>query len=240
MKENNNHQSFEDIIINNVTFRMVLMKAGEFQMGASNNDLSPFGDEKPIHKVSISSDYYIGETPVTQELWASIMNNNPSHFVAEHNPVETVSWNDCQVFIRRLNSLSGKHFKLPTEAEWEYAARCCHMSSSPTSCIAEDLGNIAWYEDNSFGTPHSVASKKPNKSGIYDMLGNVWEWCSDWYDSYQSYAQIDPTGPVRGLFRVFRGGSWAKSAVHCRITSRSGWGEDNKDNNIGLRLVMLP
>lgn len=240
MKGINNCNNYVDITINNLTFRMIYIQAGEFQMGASNNDLSAFGDEKPAHHVLISHDYYIGETPVTQDLWNGIMNNNPSHFVAGTNPVETVSWNDCQEFIIRLNDLSGKTFRLPTEAEWEFAARCCRSNSHQTTCKKDELGQSAWYEENADGTTHSVASKKPNELGIYDMLGNVWEWCSDRYGNYQSCAQMDPLGPSSGMFRVFRGGSWAKGAIHCTITSRSGWGESDKDNNIGLRLVMVP
>ena len=167
------------------------------------------------------SDYSIGETEVTQELWRAVMGNNPSHFSGSGQlPVEDVSWNDCQEFIKKLNQLTGENFRLPTEAEWEFAARGGTMSRGYKYAGSNNINEVAWYDDNSNSRTHEVKTKQPNELGLYDMSGNVWEWCQDWYGNYSSSAMSNPTGPSSGSSRVFRGGSWSYGAWYCRVSIR--------------------
>ena len=195
-------------LINN----MVFVKGGTFTMGATAEQIGYGNNETPAHQVTLS-DYFIGKTEVTQELWYAVMGNNPSYFTrSSRNPVEQVSWHDCQSFIQKLNQLTGLRFRLPTEAEWEYAARGGNKSKGYKYSGSNNIGDVAWCYDNSSETTHEVGTKAPNELGLYDMSGNVWEWCSDWYGRYSSSAQSNPTGPSSGSFRVFRGGSWIGSA----------------------------
>lgn len=225
----------KEYTVGGVTFKMIRVEAGTFQMGGTE-----YSDEKPVHSVAISKDYYIGETEVTQELWKAVMGSNPSNFTTSTQlPVERVSWNDCQTFITKLNSLTGATFRLPTEAEWEFAARGGNKSQGYTYSGSNTVGDVAWYTDNSSSKTHVVKTKSPNELGIYDMSGNVWEWCQDWYDSsyYSSSPKTDPTGPTSGSNRVYRGGGWSGNATHCRCSDRGDITPTNAGNFLGLRLV---
>ena len=224
--------------VNGVSFDMIAVEGGTFTMGATSEQGSDaYDDEKPAHQVTLSS-YYIGKTEVTQELWQAVMGSNPSYFSDTNLPVEKVSWDDCQTFITKLNSLTGKNFRLPTEAEWEYAARGGNKSQAYKYSGSNTLDDVAWYTDNSNSTTHPVGTKAPNELGIYDMSGNVWEWCSDWYGSYSSSAQTNPIGPNSGSLRVFRGGSWSNYARNCRVSNRNYGYPTFRGSNFGLRLAL--
>ena len=221
----------------NVSYRMKYVSGGTFTMGATSEMTEPWNDEKTTHQVTLSS-YYIGETEVTQALWKAVMGSNPSYFKGDNLPVETVSWNDCQTFISKLNSLTGKRFRLPTEAEWEFAARGGNQSRHTQYSGSSRIDDVAWYKSNSDNKTHPVKTKQPNELGIYDMTGNVWEWCQDWYGSYNSYAQTNPTGASSGSFRVRRGGSWCHSPRLCRSSYRLDYAPGYSDYDLGLRLVL--
>ena len=223
--------------VGGVSFTMVYVPGGTFTMGATSEQGSDaWNDEKPTHSVMLSS-YYIGQTEVTQALWTAVMGSNPSEFRGDRRPVESVSWNDCQTFISRLNAKTGKNFRLPTEAEWEYAARGGHSGGSKYAG-SENISNVAWYDDNSGGETHNVATKSPNGLGIYDMSGNVWEWCQDWYGNYSSSSQTNPKGPSNGGYRVYRGGCWYFSARLCRVSDRCFNTPSYSSYLLGLRLVL--
>ena len=222
--------------VNGVQFTMVAVEGGTFTMGATSEQGSDARDnEKPAHKVTLS-DYYIGQTEVTQALWKAVMGGNPSFSKGDNLPVEQVSWDDCQVFIQKLNQLTGKQFRLPTEAEWEYAARGGRKSRGYKYAGGNNIGLVAWYEDNSGNETHPVGTKQANELGIYDMSGNVWEWCSDWDGDYQSSSQSDPQGPSSGFSRVCRGGCCYYGARYCRVSYRNGGTPGSCINNLGLRL----
>lgn len=225
--------------VKGVQFEMIAIKGGSFQMGSNDGD--SYDDEKPIHQV-IVSDFYMGQTEVTQELWEAVMGNNPSKFKGKMLPVENVSWNDCRDFIKKLNQFTGKKYRLPTEAEWEYAAG--GGATNRTKWVGTNnensLGEYAWYSSNSGSKTHAVATKKPNALGLYDMSGNVWEWCSDWYSGYSSTAQTNPTGPSLGSDRVLRGGCLINSARYCRTADRNGTDPDDRASGIGFRLALTP
>ena len=220
--------------VNGVSFKMIAVKGGTFQMGSDDG----FYDQLPVHQVTLS-DYYIGETEVTQELWNAVMGSNPSYFTGNmQRPVEQVSWDDCQTFIYKLNQLTGETFRLPTEAQWEYAARGGNKSKGYIYSGSNEIDEVAWYWDNSYMAPtHPVKTKAPNELGIYDMSGNVWEWCSDWYGDYSSAAQTDPTGPATGSSRVCRGGGWLGIAAGCRVANRGYSAPTFSDFYLGLRLA---
>lgn len=223
--------------VNGVQFTMVEVGGGTFTMGATSEQGSDAWDEeKPAHEVTLS-DYYIGQTEVTQALWEAVMGSNPSDSKGDNLPVEQVSWDDCQVFIQKLNQLTGKQFRLPTEAEWEYAARGGRKSRGYKYAGGNDIGLVAWYEDNSGNETHPVATKQANELGVYDMSGNVEEWCSDWYDDYRLSSQSDPQGPSSGSFRVYRGGCYYNFARNCRVSYRNGYAPGDRNNYfLGLRL----
>lgn len=224
--------------VNGVSFTMVAVKGGTFTMGATSEQTGADSNESPTHLVTLS-DYYIGETEVTQELWQAVMGSNPSNFTGNlQRPVEKVSWNDCQTFITKLNALTGETFSLPTEAEWEYAARGGNKAQGYLYSGSNTIGDVAWYTSNSSSTTHPVKTKQPNELGIYDMSGNVWEWCSDWYGSYSSSAQTDPVGPSSGSYRVLRGGSWFNNAAYCRVAYRYDYAPAYVYYNGGLRLSL--
>ena len=225
-----------------VTFRMKPVGAGSFDMGSESGP----DWEKPVHRVTLTSDYYMGETEVTQELWEAVMGSNPSYHKGGRRPVEKVSWNDCQTFLEKLNSLTagrrpaGRSFRLPTEAEWEYAARGGSKSRGYTYAGSNDLNAVAWYKENSGSgnNTHDVAGKAANELGLYDMSGNVWEWCQDWYGDYPSSSQTNPTGPFNGSYRVYRGGSCCVSAAYCELVTRIREAPTNCYSILGLRLVL--
>ena len=222
------------LIINN----MVYVSGGTFSMGATSEQGSDaFDDEKPTHSVTLSS-YYICKYEVTQALWRAVMGSNPSYFEGDNLPVEQVSWNDCQTFINRLNSYTGRNFRLPTEAEWEFAARGGNSSRHYKYSGSNYISDVAWYDGNSGNRTHPVGTKRPNELGLYDMSGNVFEWCSDWYGTYSSYSQNDPIGATSGSERVERGGSWFIFARDCRSSNRSSFTPGDRYYDLGLRLVL--
>ena len=223
---------------NGVNIEMVKVESGSFNMGATPEMEDPNESEKPVHLVTLANDYYIGKYEVTQALWQAVMGSNPSSSKGDDLPVERVSWNDCQDFISKLNAMTGKRFRLPTEAEWEYAARGGKKSRGYQYSGNNTLGDIAWYSGNSSSRTHAVGTKQPNELGIYDMAGNVWEWCQDWKGSYSSSPLVNPIGAVSGSLRVYRGGSWSSSARGCRTSCRNCFTPNGRDNNLGLRLVL--
>ena len=223
---------------NGISIDMVRVEAGTFTMGATPEMKNPWDDEKPTHQVTLTNDYYIGKYEVTQALWQAVMGSNPSNFKGDNLPVENVSWNDCQEFLSKLNSITGKTFRLPTETEWEYAARCGMKSKGCQYSGSKNISDVAWYTDNSGSKTHSVGSKQANELGIYDMSGNVWEWCQDRYGRYDSSSQVNPTGAISGSDRVIRGGCWYCTARSCRSSCRSYNAPDDRNDNLGLRLVL--
>lgn len=240
--QSRNNVSYSNGVLNvdGVTYDMVKVKAGTFTMGATSEMKDPYSFEKPTHQVTLTNDYYIGKTEVTQALWKAVMGNSPSYFKGDNLPVESVSWNDCQKFISKLNSMTGQNFRLPTEAEWEFAARGGNNSNHYQYSGSNKLGDVAWYEGNSGDKTHVVATKQPNELGLYDMSGNVYEWCSDWFGNYSSSSLTNPTGPNSGSGRVNRGGSWVNDAGLCRSSFRSGSTPGYSSRNLGLRLVLVP
>ncbi len=240
---------------NGVTFEMIKVDGGTFTMGGTSEQGSDAeSDEKPTHSVTLS-DYYIGKYEVTQALWEAVLGNNPSNYKGSTKPVEMVSWDDCKNFISKLNSLlssqlGGKRFALPTEAQWEFAARGGKKSQGYKYAGSNTIDNVAWYTVNSYdkgsnhpdyGT-HTVGTKSPNELGLYDMSGNVWEWCQDWYSSssYSSSSQTNPTGASSGSYRVFRGGSWLNYAGGCRVSFRARRTPSDRKYYLGFRVVLLP
>ena len=202
--------------VKDVKFTMKAVPAGTFQMGNKNG----YSSENPVHPVTLKA-FWLGETEVTQELWTAVMGANPSMFVGNKLPVEQVSWDDCQEFITKLNTLTGKHFRLPTEAEWEYAARDAKPEKQYVFCGGNYMDDLGWYDENSEEKTHEVATRKPNVLGLYDMSGNVSEWCHDWYDGkyYASSPSDNPQGPAEGTYRVRRGGSWNGFRSDCSVKS---------------------
>jgi formylglycine-generating enzyme required for sulfatase activity len=255
--------------IKGIAIEMVYVEGGSFQMGETieqlDNSFNEFFDKLAVmngakperrsqkvkrderalpHLVSLD-DFFIAQTVVTQQLWDALMWDNPSEFKGPRRPVECVSWFDCHKFIAKLNAWTKQQFRLPTEAEWEYAARGGTGSQGCKYAGSNTIDDVAWYWGNSkilgisnpeYGT-HAVGTKAPNELGLYDMTGNVMEWCQDWYDSYDSSAQTNPTGPSSGSIRVLRGGSWINDAGSCRVAFRSGESLSDRSNYIGLRLA---
>ena len=223
---------------NGINIDMVRVEAGTFTMGATAEMKDPNDDEIPTHRVTLTNDYYIGKYEVTQALWQAVMGNNPSCFKGDNLPVEQVRWDDCQDFLSRLNLITGKTFRLPTDAEWEYAARGGKKSRGYQYSGSNKLSKVAWYDGNSGHKTHVVGSKQANELGIYDMSGNVWEWCQDWYDSYNSSSQVNPTGANSGSDRVCRGGSWFGIARRCHSSCRYNYSPVGRSYVLGLRLVL--
>lgn len=217
---------------------MVPVKGGKFEMGASKKDKLAEENEKPQHKVTLSS-YYICKYEVTQDLWLAVMGKNPSHFRGNMLPVEQVSWLDCQTFIQKLNQITGLTFRLPTEAQWEYAARGGSKSKKYLYAGGKKLDKVAWSSSNSKDKTHNVGDKTPNELGLYDMSGNVMEWCNDFsgLDYYKNSPNKDPQGPD-GAYYVLRGGHWASEPAACRITYRGRALPDYKYYYAGFRLTV--
>ena len=242
-------QSNLNFTANGVSFTMIYVKGGTFTMGS--DDKESMSDEG-LHRVTLS-DYYIGQTEVTQALWQAVMDDNPSYNKGSNLPVEVVSFYDCLEFIRRLNNITGQHFRFPTEAEWEYASRGGNKSCGYKYSGGNKLQEVAWCLKNSGGKKklnvdkydtykkgektHDVATKTPNELGIYDMSGNVFEWCNDWWDYYPEWPVTNPQGPSEGLTRVIRGGSFT-STVECRVAYRGYAKQDVILWNLGLRLAL--
>ena len=226
------------LTVNGIKYNMVWVEGGTFRMGATSEQGSEACDnEKPVHSVTLSG-YYIGKTEVTQALWKAVMGSNPSRFKGDNLPVEEVSWNDCQKFIRKLNALAGQNFRLPTEAEWEFACRGGNNGRGYKYSGSNYIDNVAWYDGNSGDKTHPVGTKAPNELGIYDMSGNVWEWCADWYGDYSSGAQTNPKGPYEGSFRVYRGGGWYYVLGNCRSSRRLDLSPGDCCSFLGLRLSL--
>ena len=222
---------------NNIGMEFVLIPAGSFMMGSPASEEERDSDETQ-RKVTISKPFYLQTTEVTQSQWQAVMGSNPSHFKGGNNPVERVSWNDAQEFIKRLNWKEGTNkYRLPTEAQWEYA---CRAGSDAAYSFGDDkgrLGDYAWYWGNSGGKTHAAGGKRPNRFGLYDMHGNVWEWCTDRYGDYASGSVTDPEGAPGGSVRVDRGGSWGSNPDHLRSANRDWDFPDNRDGNIGFRVA---
>ena len=237
--KNNQDESITTFTVNGVSFKMVAVEGGTFTMGATaeqGNDIA--SDERPIHQVTLSA-YSIGQTEVTQELWLAVMGDNPSYFTGDlQRPVEQTSWDDCQAFITKLNQLTGKAFRLPTEAEWEYAARGGNKSQGFKYAGSNNVGEVAWYDGNSGMETHPVATNAPNELGLYDMSGNVWEWCQDWFGSYSSDTQFNPIGPDSGSHRVTRGGCWGYIAWASRVSKRNDNSPTLQSYYFGFRLAL--
>ena len=241
-------------ILSRLVGNMVQVEGGRFQMGGTPEQGSDANDwEKPVHEVTLS-DYYMGKYEVRQSEWEVVMGSNPSRFKGEDLPVEGVSWSDCHEFIERLNALTGLSFKLPTEAQWEYAARGGRLSKGYKYSGSNNLGEVGWYWKNSGDRvltgkwdsnevdrdhcrTHQVGEKQPNELSLYDMSGNVWEWCEDWYEYYSVTSQRDPLGAASGFYRVIRGGSWSDAVRFCRVSSRSSNVPVHCSFNLGFRLV---
>ena len=234
-----------------ISIDMVRVEAGTFTMGATPEMKDPHYAEEPTHRVTLTNDYYIGKYEVSQALWKAVMGNKPSKFKGDNLPVEQVSWKDCQKFLSKLNRITGKTFRLPTEAEWEYAARGGNKSrgyqySGSNNILdvawftdrSNDLLDVGWVTDNSGSKTYAVGIKQANELGIYDMSGNVWEWCQDCYGKYNSSSQVNPTGANSGSRRVVRGGGCRSGAWLCRSSCRDGYAPDVRLSTLGFRLVL--
>lgn len=235
--------------VKEIAFEMIYVKGGIFWMGAQNTDpdepnynLKAEPDEYPIHRVTLDS-YYISKFQVTQGLWKTVMGSNPSYFKkGDDYPVECVSYYDVQKFISELNQMTYKTFTLPTEAQWEFAARGGIKSKGYKYSGSNNIDDVAWHDEDLYkGSTHPVGQKQPNELGIYDMSGNVNEWCSDWYDWYDTHQDlplsINPQGPITGSARIRRGGGWRYCANYCRVSYRSCNAAYNSSGDVGFRLV---
>lgn len=240
--------------VGDLQFRMVYVKGGTFNMGAQNTnpsaanyDPDAFDDESPVHSVTLDG-YFIGETEVTQALWREVMGSEPDNnggWTTEYGrgdnyPAYRVGYEDVQEFIKRLNKRTGCTFRLPTEAEWEYAARGGSRSRDYKYSGSNTLGDVAWYHDNSRWMTHTVKRKQANELGLFDMSGNVWEWCQDRYGNYGSGSSRNPQGPSSGPIRVIRGGSWYGDASSCRVSGHHNSNPSSRTVNLGFRLVLVP
>ncbi len=223
--------------VNGVTFDMVTIQGKAYSMGdLVELDDDVLGDASPSHAVHIKN-FQIGKNEVTQGLWKAVMGENPSHFKGDNLPVECVSWDDCQTFIKKLNRLTGKRFRMPTEAEWEFVARGANVPIATPYSGGFKGPTVAWCLANSDGTTHPVCSLLANEVGVYDMSGNVLEWCSDWYGKYSEDHKKNPTGPKEGTYRVTRGGSWNQIDKYCRVSIRNYCNPDCRSSEVGLRLA---
>jgi formylglycine-generating enzyme required for sulfatase activity len=220
-----------------VNMEFVLINSGSFMMGSSEQEGD--SDETPRHKVTITKPFYLGKYEVTQEQWKKVMGNNPSSFRGNDNPVDTVSWKDCIAFTEKLSSMMGRKLTLPSEAQWEYACRA--GSIYKWFYVADDLnaGDYGWIDSNSGGTTHPVGLKEPNEWGLYDMYGNIQEWCLDWYQNpYADGEAVDPSGPKEGDSRVIRGGGWGDFLDNARSSYRNANGENEANDGTGFRCVL--
>ncbi len=228
-----------------VKMELVLIPSGEFKMGSPDSDKDALPNEKPQHRVRITKPFYLSKYPVTQMQWQAVMGSNPSAFNGPKNPVEKVRWDDCQSFLRKFNVKVGTRrgkFTLPTEAQWEYA---CRAGSTTKYYFGDDemqLGEYAWYGASTGRTTHPVGKKEPNAWGLYDMQGNVLEWCRDWYeDGYYKESPVDdPAGPTKGWLCVLRGGGWEGPASHCRSAFRGAFSPDSSASDVGFRVSLIP
>jgi len=223
------------VITNSIGMELVRIEAGSFLMGSERGD----PDERPVRRVTISRPFYVGRYEVTQEQYAKVMGENPSRFPDPSGPVENVSWEEAKAFCEKLSQLENAVYRLPSEAEWEYACR----AGTQTEFYWGDAFDTSyfWCGYNSGRRPHPVGKAKPNRWGLYDMSGNVWEWCEDWYaeDAYTSSSEVDPRGPERGSWRVVRGGSWWGTPEDCRSANRLGYAPQRRLETIGFRVCRV-
>ncbi|MDR3054849.1 MAG: formylglycine-generating enzyme family protein [Zoogloeaceae bacterium] len=232
--------TFDATTMNNIGVEFVLIPAGEFMMGCGVNDFACEDNEKPQHRVKINHPFYLGKYEVTQSEWEIVMPENPSRFKGDTRPVDNVSWNDIQIFIKRLNDMEGtQKYRLPTEEEWEYAARAGTSGAYHFGDDVSNLGRYAWYEGNSGGRSHPVGQKQVNPWGLYDMHGNAWEWVADAYNAnYDVRGSNAQSG--KSLPRVLRGGSWNINSWSLRAAFRIGSQPDMRDGVYGFRLAFTP
>lgn len=226
-------------VLENIDARMLFVQGGTFTMGCTRPQDSCYYWEFPAHKVTLSN-FYLAQYPVTQREWEMVMHTKPWFSKdCPDCPIEHISWYDAQVFISTLNQLSGKFYRLPTEAEWEYAARGGSHSHNLKYAGGNAVDNVAWYDSNSLQQSHPVGLKEPNELGLYDMSGNVWEWCSDWFSEkyYTESPEKDPQGPGKDVYRVCRGGSWWSEKGDLRVSNRDRYPPDARDDDVGFRLA---
>jgi formylglycine-generating enzyme required for sulfatase activity len=253
-KSQSNPSEVEDLpkIFNSIGMELVLIPKGKFTMGSPASEEGRYENETE-HEVTISKDYYLGVTEVTQGQYEKVIGVNPSFWQkrvirksdSSMYPVEQVTWEDAVEFCKELSDLpeekkAGRVYRLPTEAEWEYACRAGSKSAYSFGKSSKSLGDYAWFDENSNGQTHPVGQKKPNAWGLYDMLGCVWEWCSDWYDEYPKGAVSDPTGPIKGSVRVYRGGSWRNVPAGCRSAGRRRTAPSLRGDHLGFRVALSP
>ena len=239
---NNQITATEETILlpGNVPMVMVWCPAGTFMMGRLSNEQDSDADESPQHQVTLSQGFWMGKYEVTQAQWQAVMGTNPSHFTGDLNrPVEQINWSDVQSFLTAINTLTSKTFRLPSDAEWEYA---CRAGTSTRFFWGDDasygqIGNYTWYDTNSGDSTHPVGEKWPNAFGLFDMSGNVWELCQDWYGNYTAGAVTDPAGPASGTYRVLRGGGIYDEAQYCRSADRDYFAPTYKYYDLGIRLA---
>jgi formylglycine-generating enzyme required for sulfatase activity len=229
-----------DTVYNGDGIEMIWVEGGAFVMGCTNEQKKECnGNEKPTRQVTLSG-FYIGKYEVTQAQWLSLMDSNPSYFPGDSLPIDAINIADIEEFLQKLNARSGKNYRLPTEAEWEYAARGGRKSKATKFSGAANINEVAWYESNSGRHPHPVGIKTPNELGLYDMSGNVYEWCQDWYEDNYTYALKDnPTGPTEGTTRVMRGGNWEEDAHSNRVSYRTDNTPSDRFNSVGFRVVLV-
>jgi len=227
-------------ITNSIDMEFVLIPAGKFDMGSPSSEVGRYDNEGPVQDVTISEDFYMGKYEVTQEQWRKVMGSDPSYFKGDDLPVEQISWEKVQEFIRRLNEKEGTdNYRLPSEAEWEYAARAGTTTRYSFGDDESDLGDYAWYNKNSAEKTHPVGQRKPNSWGLYDMYGNVWEWVQDeWHDSYEGAPSDGRAWEGRdGADRVLRGGRWVNDALYCRSARRDRGAPGGRASSVGFRIL---
>jgi formylglycine-generating enzyme required for sulfatase activity len=233
----------DELLVNSIGMKFALIQPGEFLMGSPNTAPRAQGLEKPQYRVRITKPFYFGVYEVTQAQYEQVVGINPSVFKGESRPVESVSLDDAEWFCQRLERLpeersAGRIYRLPWEAEWEYACRAGTTSEYSFGDSEGDLGNYAWYDENSNRVTHPVGQKRPNPWGLYDMHGNVWEWCQDWYRDYVAHAVDDPRGTVHASHRVSRGGCWRQNAEYSRSACRYRWTPSDRYDHLGFRVVL--
>ena len=234
-----------------INMKMVYVQGGSYNMGCTGEQGSDCdNDEQTVRYVTVS-DFYIGQFEITQAQWQAVMGTSvyqqqskaggsSTYGTGNDYPMYYVSWEEAKEFCRRLSQQTGKTYRLPTEAEWEYAARGGKKTQNTKYAGGYSLDYVGWYTSNSGGKTHAVGTKNANELGIYDMSGNVWEWCEDWYGDYRSYDTDNPTGASSGSYRVLRGGSWRSNAGNCRVSNRNGSSPGSRDDSDGYRVVCLP
>jgi formylglycine-generating enzyme required for sulfatase activity len=227
------HETFT----NSIGMELVYIKPGSFMMGSPTGEANRGGDERQ-HRVTLTAGFHMGVTEVTQAEWGAVMGTNPSYFKGDDRPVEQVSWHDAVAFCEELSRREGRRYRLPTEAEWEYACRAGSTTAFSFGNSESDLGQYGWYGSNSGDQTHPVAQKKPSAWGLHDMHGNVWEWCRDWHSDYTSSATTDPNGAQTGMDRVLRGGSWGSGAQFCRSANRDGGSPGYRNYGFGIRVCV--